>query len=107
LSNVDKHRHLNLTIPQALRGEKINFANGSESLSIRYVKNGTEIERIPPHIMSSAVNVNSGLLTFIAFDEKTLDPNPSKFAVNHVLQLCLDVAETLIVPAFEKFIKNA
>ncbi len=107
LSNIDKHRHLNVISPQAYRREVTVFENGVETLTIRRTEAGAELESLfPPEMMPARVKVQRGFIPFVTFAEATLGKGPATLPVDHVLELCVDVAEKVIVPAFEKFLDN-
>jgi len=106
LSNIDKHRHLHVINPQAYVREEIVFANGSNHLSVRRTQGGTEFKPAFTLNALGTVNVQGVCHPFVSFDESALGRQASALPVDHILQLCLDCAQGIIVPAFDKFLKN-
>jgi hypothetical protein len=108
LSNIDKHRHLHIVNPQAYVREIAVSYEGFDLLSVRRTQNGAEIQpAYTPEMLTGAVQVQRGFLPFVSFDESALGKGAATLPVDHILELCLDVADRTIVPAFEKFIQNS
>lgn len=100
LSNVDKHRHLNVTVPKAAQYEQIKLTGGWDSSSVRGgLKHGGEV--YPP---SARNDMERKFLPYITFDEPTVGQGPDTLEVEHVLKVILDQVETVIVPTFEKLL---
>jgi hypothetical protein len=105
LSNVDKHRHLNVTLPRAAVRQCVKSANGMESLSVAGgLKQGAEIQ-YPIIAPDEAVDVKRSLSTYVTFDEPTVGTGPDTLEVQHILQVCLEQIET-VLPAFTQLLKN-
>ena len=95
--------------PHSLPSRSYRFENGVETLTIRRTEAGPqELESLfPPEMMPARVEVCSeDSFLFVTFAEATLGKGPATLPVDHVLELCVDVAEKVIVPAFEKFLDN-
>lgn len=108
LSNIDKHRHLHIVNPQAYVRETVVFADGFDSLSVRRTANGAEIQpAYSPEMLKGAVQVQRGFMPFVSFDESALGKGAATLPVDHILQLCLNGVQSIVVPAFEKFLQNA
>lgn len=109
LSNIDKHRHLNLTKSQAHRRDEatvrykgMTFNNSS----VVRVEDGTKTENPFGSADIEVLNVQVGgaFTPFVSFDEPTLDPGVLAFSVEDFLQTCLDRIQRFIVPAFIEFL---
>lgn len=106
LSNIDKHRHLNITPVQIGEMQEIDLQWGGGEMRYQTLRSGAEIESTAaimrrPH----AVNVNRSFSSYVTFDETALGPDESIFAVQMILEFCLNAVEGVILPAFEKFIQ--
>lgn len=110
LSNVDKHRHLNLTPINIGHIQMVTTKFGEAELatfSYSTVRSGAELEpALPPDEMADAVAVERTFSSYITFDESVLGPGMSELAVELVLQSCLDSVKGVIVPAFVEFLKK-
>lgn len=107
LSNIDKHRHLNLTPVNVSHLQSITTKVGMAHTSFRTLRDGTELKpAFSPEEMADAVKVESEFSSYLTFDESALGPSLAQLAVTLVLQSCLDVIQRVIVPAFEKLVKN-
>ena len=102
LSNLDRHRHLNLAAPQAYCREVFPYENGSAGLALYRTINGAPLKSRFP----SEVNVYRSVIPFVTFNEPTLDLNADTFPIEGILQSCADEVKTIIIPTFEKLINN-
>jgi hypothetical protein len=106
LSNVDKHRHLNVTIRKANVTRHYYFMDGSRHDSGGGgFEDGAQIEPAATDL-KNVMCVVTGLKPYVTFEESTVGDGVATLEVENVLKCCLDAVETFIVPAFEKFIKN-
>lgn len=96
LSNIDKHRHLNLTKGQVL-DRTIN-----RGVPIHCVDGGTRLESF----VTGHVRVQGSFQPFVSFNERTLGKGTAARSIEDVLQACLDTVEKDIIPVFEKLLKN-
>jgi hypothetical protein len=100
LANIDKHRHLNLTKPQAY--VRIDAVwDGFHHSSVIRTDNGAEVE-IP---FPKGVKVAGGFTPVVSFDE-TLGIEETGLTVDHLLKFCLEGVEMFILPAFSEFLKK-
>jgi hypothetical protein len=107
LSNIDKHRHLNLTTTRIRKNELVSLDSGAGHGSFAVLDHGTELEAIigNDYPMGRAVEVKRSFAPLVTFDESTLGA-ASSLPVEYVLQQCAYTVNSMIVPAFEKFIQT-
>jgi hypothetical protein len=108
LANIDKHRHLHIVNPQAYQSEYIRSSRFSSEAIVR-LRDGAELKSAlhTDEQLADAVHVESGIANpFVSFDESALDENTVDLPVDHILELCADTISTIVIPAFEKLIKN-
>jgi len=111
LSNIDKHRHLHVTKPQAMRRDEATVRYKGmvmNTSSVVRVEDGTRTEHTYdfPDTEVLNVQVSGAFHPFVSFDEPTLDPGVLAFPVADLLQTCLDKVQQFIVPPFTEFLKN-
>lgn len=110
LSKIDKHRHLNVINPQAMRrDEAVVRYKGHifHNTSVRRVNDGAETEDpFFGDLDVVEVKMQGAFQPFVSFDESALGPDAEHFQVDHVLQSCLDTVQKIIIPAFDQFLKN-
>jgi hypothetical protein len=99
LSNIDKHRYLNLIKGHA----QVRLWSTTHDSSAIHAEDGAEIEIPYP----KGVKVAGGFTPFVAFDEESLGLDKAELTVDHTLQFCLEDVERLVIPVFEKFLENA
>jgi len=106
LSNIDKHRHLNLLIPKVAIIWNYRTGNGARSvLSRGGLKNGAIIgEDVVPN--GSFTNMERSLYPYVTFDEKAISKGPSTLEVQDVMKLCLEQVESVVIPAFDQFLNQ-
>jgi hypothetical protein len=107
LSNIDKHRHLHIIRPQAYVTQEATLANGYNSLSVKRTEDGAEVqpEHPPEMLKEGSLMVRGVCHPFVSFDESALGKGAATLPVDHILQLCLDGVQRIIVPAFQKFLQ--
>jgi hypothetical protein len=115
LSNIDKHRHLHITKPHAIRRDenivryKGRVYHGSDE---RRLDEGAELKPLSeklasyPEVEILSVQVDRELTPFVSFDESALGPDAPNLSVEGVLQSCLDAVELVVIPAFAQFLKK-
>jgi hypothetical protein len=110
LSNIDKHRHLHVTKPQAHRRDEATVRYKGmvmNTSSVMRVEDGTKTRRdydfTDTEVLS--VQVSGAFHPFVSFDESALDPGVLAFPVADLLQTCLDRVQQSIVPKFAEFLK--
>jgi hypothetical protein len=103
LSNVDKHRHLNITVPKVavhitmeVKGEiRYDITRGGLKHTSQVVTDSL--------IPENASEVTRSFTHYITFDEPTVGDGPATLEVENVLEVCLEQVKTVIVPAFAQF----
>lgn len=109
LSNIDKHRHINVIKPQAherMSGEVIYKGHPMNVSHVARIEDGAQVDLGPsPYSNIVEVNVSRGFHPFVSFFEPILDPGVPAFSVDGLLQACLDRVEQFIIPAFVEFLK--
>jgi hypothetical protein len=104
LSNIDKHRHLNVVYARVRESHTVRFASGLRSRGHQALDRGAKLPTETGWNKSDRpVYVNRRLQAFVAFKESALG-GASTFAVEYLLELILKELQTLIIPAFEKLI---
>jgi hypothetical protein len=106
LSNIDKHRYLNLIRPRVRKREVVRFASGMRGSGHMALDRGAEI--LPPWSghHDRTVYVNRRYRTFVTFKESDHLGDAITLPMDLLLQTILEQIQTVIVPAFEKFIKK-
>jgi hypothetical protein len=115
LSNIDKHRRLNLTCPRVRQHESVRYPSGLSGRGYSTLDRGAEIHAIPAMRPlrgpidakpEKPVYVARHYRTLVAFNERQYLGEATALTVDYLLQIILEQIETVIVPAFEKFIKK-
>jgi hypothetical protein len=107
LSNIDKHRRMSLVRTRVRRNESIRFSSGLRSRSINTLDHGATIESSSGwNGADKPLYVNRRFRAFVAFKERRYLGEATDLPVDYLLKLILDQINLVIVPAFEKFIKN-
>jgi hypothetical protein len=104
LSNVDKHRHLNLVIPKVAVTRRCRTDDGYTGNFVRGgLKDGAVVS--PDMFPDSArADVETSLSPYVTFDEEAISAGPATLELQEVLKLCLNLVESVIIPAFEQFL---
>lgn len=107
LSNIDKHRHFNLTQPQIGHIQTVRMKWGGAHITYRALRSGAKLEpALPPERMADAVNVETRFSSYVTFAESALGAGADILAVQVVLESCLDLVQGCVIPAFAEFLKN-
>jgi len=105
LSNIDKHRHLNLTVARVWLNQEIELAWGGANWSFQTLDSGAELERVMGSGgMYDAVKMKRRYSSFVAFDEGMPGDDRSFPEVENILGGCLETTKA-VVGDFEKFMK--
>jgi hypothetical protein len=106
LSNIDKHRHLNVVKARLSHNERITQGRYWYT-SVQRIDDGTELDPVASHSFDGkeAVKVERSVAAEVSFDERVLG-EARTLPVEHLLQLCLDVVQFDIIPKFEEFLNN-
>jgi hypothetical protein len=110
LSNIDKHRHLHVTKPQAHRRDEATVRYKGvvmNTSSVIRVEDGTTTKKDYdfPDTEVLNVQVSGAFHPFVSFDEPTVDPGVLAFPVADLLETCLDRVQQFIIPEFTEFLK--
>jgi hypothetical protein len=114
LSNIDKHRRLNLTRTRIRQHESVRYPHGLSSRGYSILDRGAEIHPAPPQRPlnnpfgnpEKPMHVKRHYRSLVTFNERRYIGEATGLTVDYLLQLILEQIETVIVPAFEKFIKK-
>jgi hypothetical protein len=112
LSNIDKHRRLNLTLPRIQQYESVRYCAGLTGRGHMALDRGAEIKPFPSMTLTMGgkpekpMYVKRHYRAFVAFNERRYLGEASALGVDYLLELILNEITTHIVPAFEKFIKK-
>ena len=114
LSNIDKHRHLNLIRPRVRQHESIRYGHGLSGRGYSMLDRGAEICPVPAQRPLSKpfgreekpMYVKRHYRTVVAFNERRYLGDATILSVDYLLELILKQIKTVILPAFEKFIKK-
>lgn len=116
LSNIDKHRRLNLTHARVRQWESVRYPSGLSGRGYSTLDRGAEISpapRIRPMRgpldapPEKPVYVKRHYRALVAFKERQhLGEAATSLPVDQMLEIILNEIETHIVPAFDKFIKK-
>jgi len=107
LSNADKHRHPNVTLPRVALHQNLKLTGGRVfTLTRGGFKDGAEIDSPSVVTADDIVGVQRTFLPYVTFAEPTVGTGPDTLEVQHVLQVCLEQIETVIIPAFAQLLRN-
>ncbi len=115
LSNIDKHRRLNLTRPRIRQYESVRYASGLSARGYSTLDRGAEIYPAPSQrplkatlatLPEKPMYVKRHYRPLVAFDERPYLGEATILPVDQLLELILNEVKTHIVPAFQKFIKK-
>jgi hypothetical protein len=106
LSNIDRHRYLNVTLPKASEYHTLVLNGGREySYGRGGLKDGAEVQALPAKA-EDIVDVQRSFLTYVTFDEPTIGSGPDTLEVENILEVCLDHVKRIILPAFVHLLKS-
>lgn len=107
LSNIDKHRYFNIARGRVRMYRKVIFASGLSASGHASLDQGAEIPAETGWTENDLpVKVHRTFRPFVAFKERGVLGDAIALPVDFMLQAILQQIETVIVPAFEKFIKK-
>lgn len=107
LSNIDRHRYLNVTLPKASEYHTLVLSQGREySYGRGGLKDGAEVQALPAKA-DDVVDVQRSFLTYVTFDEPAVGSGPDTLEVEHVLDVCLDHVKRIVLPAFVHLLENS
>jgi len=93
LSDIDKHRHVNLVEGQTRQ----------RMIQILLPLDPSAQVTNP---LYRRMKMQGGFHPFVAFDESALGSGPNKIPIADVMQSCHDLVKTRIIPAFDEFLQN-
>ena len=108
LSNIDKHRYLNLTEARLSMNERIVTSRGWYTM-VRRIDAGTEVDPIPTTWIDGQepVEVERSFTSDVSFAEPMLaEWTTYQVPVQEALQICLEDVERIIVPAVDQFLNQ-
>jgi hypothetical protein len=104
LSNIDKHRHLNVVYTRVRWSQSIRFASGLRSRGHLALDRGAKLSAETGWNESDRpVYVRRSFRAFVAFKEKALG-GAATLPADYLLDLILNQLQTVIIPEFEKLI---
>jgi hypothetical protein len=109
LSNIDKHRHLNLIRPRVRQHQHVKYRSGFESGGWQLLDRGTIIETSLGHGWDYAdrpVHVKRSYETIVSFNEREHLGDATSVPIDHLLNLILYDIEILVVPVLRELIKS-
>jgi hypothetical protein len=107
LSNIDKHKYMNVVGSRVRAYHDITFASGFRSTGHEALDHGAEIPADRGWTeFDLPVKMHRSFRPFVNFKEKDILGDAITLPVDYLLQLILEQIETIIVPAFEKFVKK-
>ena len=108
LSNVDKHRHLNITVTKVAVRRQYELSDGTTLDSIRGgFKHGTQIEFETPGDIGDIVGEKKSLHPYVTFAEPTVGSGVATLEVENVLEVCTQQIREVILPSFSGFLNNS
>jgi hypothetical protein len=106
LSNIDKHRYLNIVGGRVREHHRIRFASGLSSSGNRALDHGAEV---PPltgwDISDKPVYVNRRFEAFVHFKERDALGGAVALQMEYLLEFMLEQIE-IIIPALDRFINK-
>jgi hypothetical protein len=115
LSNIDKHRHLNLLRPRIVQFESVRYPSGLSGRGHETLDRGAEVyPAFPQRPLTGAIDaqpekpmyVKRHYRALVAFNERRYLGEATKLPVEYLLELVLQQIQTFVVPAFEKLLYN-
>ena len=106
LSNIDKHRHLNLICPRVRQSRHIRYAGGQTIGGYQMLDRGAIVEPEPTIYGYKPVNVHRRYTALVAFNEREHLGEASAMPVDVLLERILYQLNLFVVPTLIKLIKN-
>jgi hypothetical protein len=107
LSNIDKHRYLNVVRGRVRKTHTIRFASGLVSSGHQALDHGTELPlEVGWDESDRPVYMHSRFRAFVTFKERDVLGDATTLPMDYLLQSMLEQIQTVIIPAFDKFIKK-
>ena len=104
LSNIDKHRYLNVVGVRISRRQTIRYASGLSLEGFDTFDHGAKFQTETRSKPDRAVYVNRRFGVAVHFDELALSGGAVGLPVDYILHLMLEQIRTVVFPAFNKFI---
>lgn len=115
LSNIDKHRHLNLIRPRIVQFESVRYRHGLSGRGHSTLDRGAEIYPAPAvrplrgpvdAKPEKPVYVKRYYRALVAFNEGRYLGEAGRLPIDYLLQLILENIEKFVVPAFGNLLDN-
>jgi hypothetical protein len=112
LSNIDKHRHLNLIRPRIVQFESVRYPSGLSARGHSTLDRGAEIYPVPSQRSlrhpaaepEKPVYVKRHYRAVVAFNERRYLGEAARLPVDYLLELILQQIQTFVVPAFNNLL---
>jgi hypothetical protein len=108
LSNIDKHRHLNVILAKFSQQEQGRRADGTSTMAIKSgVRQGDEIKTLLSTNPGEVAPGRRGFVAYVTFDESTVGTGGERGRqVGHVLAHCVQSIKKDVIPEFDKLLKT-
>jgi hypothetical protein len=107
LSNIDKHRHLNLIHARVRKTEKIRYRSGMQTGGFQALDRGAIIDPSQARDESDPpVHVKRSYRAFVAFNERDHLGDATTYPIDILLSIILYHINAFIVPTLHKLIRN-
>jgi hypothetical protein len=109
LSNIDKHRHLNAILPRAAVRKDFETARGLQSTSVvGGLKHGAEVPSFTNDRGESdpVIELKRSFLPYVTFEEIAIGAGPASLESQHVLEVCTETVNNIVIPAFIHLLKK-
>ena len=107
LSNIDKHRHLNVIFPKVSQQEIMYEAHGTTSARAQGgLRHGAEISPLYSVGADDRLVWRQDFISYVTFDEPTVGEGVASLDVLNVLDVCLQCLKTPIILEFEKLLTS-
>jgi hypothetical protein len=107
LSRIDKHHHFHVVIPKMAVHWHHKLNNGTLMTHTRGgFEHGAKVPTTENPGIEQIVDMKRSFSPYITFDETALGAGYQTLEVQDILQFCLEQIQSVIIPAFDKFINN-
>jgi hypothetical protein len=104
LSNIDKHRYLNIVVPLVQRTQTVRYRSGVTTSGFDTFHHGAQFYTDVGRKTDRAVQVNRRFRVPVHFNELDFRGDPITIPLESLLKLILGEIKTNVVPALDKFI---
>jgi len=107
LSNIDKHRHLHITIPRISVLRRSVLTDGKRLATSRGgYTSGSVIEPSEIAVWGGIEKTETEYHPYVTFAEPTVEYGPSTMEVQEILKICLEHVEDVIIPGFDDLLHD-